>query len=170
MTTTITQHEERTMSGATVLTTPTDREIVSERVFDAPRERVFAAYTDPELIPRWWGPRRMTTVVDRMDVRVGGAWRFVSSEPDGPEQGFRGIYREVAPSERIVQTFEWEGLPGHVIVETATFEDLGDERTRVRTTSLFHTTEERDGMLSSGMEGGLTESHERLAELLAQGV
>ncbi len=157
------------MSGATTVTTPTDREIVSERVFDAPRERVFAAYTDPELIPRWWGPRRMTTTVDRMDVRPGGAWRFVMREPDGSEQGFRGVYREVAQPERIVQTFEWEGLPGHVIVETATFEDLGGGRTKLTTTSLFHTTEERDGMLSSGMERGMTESHERLAELLAQG-
>jgi len=155
------------MSGATTVSTPSDREIASERVFDAPRARVFAAYTDPKLIPHWWGPRRMTTTVDEMDVRVGGRWRFVMREPAGPEIGFKGVYREVTPPERIVQTFEWEGLPGHVIVETATFEELG-ERTRVTTTSLFHTTEERDGMLASGMEGGLTESHERLAELLAQ--
>ncbi len=169
MTTTIIQDQEETiMSGATTVTPPTDREISSVRVFDAPRERVFAAYTDPELIPRWWGPRRMTTTVDRMDVRPGGAWRFVMREPDGPEQGFRGVYREVARPERIVQTFEWEGLPGHVIVETVTFEDLGGGRTKLTTTSLFHTTEERDGMLSSGMERGMTESHERLAELLAQ--
>ncbi len=167
--TAMTDPQEKTMSGATTVTTPTDREIVSERVFDAPRDRVFAAYTDPALIPRWWGPRRMTTIVDRMEVRPGGAWRFVMREPDGAERGFRGVYREVTPLERIVQTFEWEGLPGHVIVETATFEDLG-ERTRVRTTSLFHTTEERDGMLASGMEGGMTESHDRLAELLASGV
>jgi uncharacterized protein YndB with AHSA1/START domain len=155
------------MTGATTITTPTDREIVSERVFGAPRERVFEAYTDPHLIPQWWGPRRMTTIVDHMDVRPGGTWRFVAHDPDGGEQGFRGIYREVTPPKRIVQTFEWEGMPGHVIVETATFEDLG-ERTRARTTSLFHTTEERDGMLASGMEGGLSESHERLTELLAQ--
>jgi uncharacterized protein YndB with AHSA1/START domain len=155
------------MFGATTLSTPTEREIVTERVFHAPRERVFAAYTDPELIPQWWGPRRMTTIVEEMDLRPGGTWRFVARDRDGKEQGFRGTYREVTPPERIVQTFEWEGLPGHVIVETASFEDLG-ERTRVRTTSLFHTTEERDGMLASGMEGGLTESHERLAELLAQ--
>jgi len=169
-TTTKTRDQEETiaMSGATTLTTPSEREIVSERVFDAPRDRVFGAYTDPELILQWWGPRRMATVVDQMDVRPGGAWRFVMREPDGREQGFRGVYREVAPPARIVQTFEWEGLPGHVIVETATFEDLEGERTRVRTTSLFHTTEERDGMLSSGMEGGLTESHERLSELLAK--
>ena len=166
--TTVTQDQEETMSGATTLTTPSEREIVSERVFDAPRDRVFAAYTDPELIPQWWGPRRMTTIVDQMDVRPGGAWRFISHDCDGQEQGFRGIYREVTPPERLVQTFEWEGLPGHVIVETVTFEDLGGERTKVTTRSLFHTPQERDGMLNSGMESGLTESHERLAELLAQ--
>jgi uncharacterized protein YndB with AHSA1/START domain len=151
----------------TVYTTPSDREIVSERVFDAPRDRVFAAYTDPELIPQWWGPRDVPVTVDKMDVRRGGAWRFVHHDPDGNENGFRGTYREVAPPERIVQTFEWEGMPGHVIVETVTFEDLGG-RTKVTGVSLFHTTEERDGMLASGMERGLTETHDRLAELLAK--
>ncbi len=148
-----------------VLTTPSDREIHVERVFAAPRERVFAAYTDPDLIPQWWGPRDTTTVVDRMDVRNGGGWRFVMRSEDGSESGFRGTYREVSAPERIVQTFEWEGMPGHISVETATFEDLGD-RTKVVTTSIFHTAEERDGMLGSGMEGGMNETYERLDELL----
>ena len=164
----MTNDQQETTSGTTAVTTPSDREIVSERVFDAPRERVFAAYTDPQLIPRWWGPRGATTIVDQMDVRPGGAWRFVSRDSNGSETGFRGTYREVTPPERIVQTFEWEGMPGHVLVETATFEDLGG-RTKVTTTSLFHTPEERDGMLASGMERGLTETHDRLAELLANG-
>jgi uncharacterized protein YndB with AHSA1/START domain len=149
------------------LTTPTEREIRVERVFDAPRDRVFAVYTDPELIPEWWGPHDTTTVVDRMDVRAGGGWRFVVRSSDGTETGFRGTYREVTPPERIVQTFEWEGMPGHVSVETATLEDLGD-RTKVTTTSIFHTTEERDGMLASGMEGGMNETYARLDELLAR--
>jgi uncharacterized protein YndB with AHSA1/START domain len=152
---------------AATITTPTDREIHIERVFDAPRDRVFAVYTDPELIPEWWGPRDTTTVVDEMDVRRGGSWRFVVHTADGSETAFRGRYREVTPPERIVQTFEWEGMPGHVSVETATFEDLGD-RTKVTTTSIFHTTEERDGMLGSGMEGGLNETYARLDELLAR--
>jgi uncharacterized protein YndB with AHSA1/START domain len=163
----MTNDQLETPSSATVLTTPSDREISSVRTFDAPRERVFAAYTDPGLIPEWWGPRRMTTIVDQMDVKPGGAWRFINREPDGEEIAFRGIYREVTPPKRVVQTFEWEGMPGHVIVETATFEDLGG-RTKVTTTSLFHTNEERDGMLALGMERGLTESHDRLAELLAR--
>ena len=148
------------------VTTPTEREIRVERVFAAPRDRVFSVYTDPELIPEWWGPHGTTTVVDQMDVRPGGSWRFVMRNSDGSETGFRGTYREVTPPERIVQTFEWEGMPGHVSVETATFEDLGD-RTKVTTTSIFHTTEERDGMLQSGMERGLNETYARLDELLA---
>jgi uncharacterized protein YndB with AHSA1/START domain len=149
------------------VTTPTEREIHIEREFDAPRDRVFAVYTDPDLIPEWWGPRGTSTVVDRMDVRTGGDWRFVVRNEDGSETAFRGTYREIAAPERIVQTFEWEGLPGHISVETATFEDLGD-RTKVTTTSLFHTTEERDGMLGSGMEGGMNETYARLDELLAR--
>jgi uncharacterized protein YndB with AHSA1/START domain len=159
------QHE--TSAAATAVTTPSDREIVTERVFEARRERVFAAYTDPELIPEWWGPRGVTTTVDQMDLRPGGGWRFVCRDSEGREDGFRGTYREVTPLERVVQTFEWEGMPGDVLVETATFEDLG-ERTRVTTNSLFHTSEERDGMLSSGMESGLSESHQRLDELLVR--
>ena len=149
------------------VTTPSDREIRIERVFDAPRDRVFAAYTDPELIAQWYGPRGGTTIIDRMEVRAGGAWRFVHRDAGGSETAFRGTYREVTPPERIVQTFEWEGMPGHVAVETATFEDLGD-RTKVTTVSVFHTPEERDGMLASGMERGMHETYARLDELLAR--
>jgi uncharacterized protein YndB with AHSA1/START domain len=152
---------------AATITTPSDREIRLEREFDAARDRVFAAYTDPELIPEWWGPRGTTTVVDQMDVRAGGSWRFVQESADGEATAFRGTYREVTPPQRLVQTFEWEGMPGHVAVETTVFEDLGD-RTRVTTTSLFHTTEERDGMLASGMETGANETYARLDELLAR--
>ena len=144
-----------------------DREIITERVFEALRERVFQAFIDPELIPRWWGRRQDTTTVDKMDVREGGDWRFVTEAPDG-SHAFRGTYRVIQAPEKLEQTFEWEGMPGHVVVETATFEDLGG-RTRVRTRSLFHTTEERDGMLASGMEQGMNETYERLDELLAGG-
>ena len=143
-----------------------DREIVTERVFDAPRERVFQAFVDPELIPQWWGRRVDTTTVDEMDVREGGKWRFVTDSPDG-STAFRGEFRVIDEPERLEQTFEWEGLPGHIAVETATFEDLGDGRTKIRTVSRFDTTEDRDGMLSSGMEIGLGQSYEQLDELLA---
>ena len=158
---------DQQQASAAIVTTPTDREIHIERIFDAPRDRVFAAYTDPKLIPEWWGPRDTTTIVDEMDVRPGGSWRFVMRNSDGSETAFRGTYREITPPERIVQTFEWEGMPGHVSIETATFEDLG-ERTKVTSTSLFHTTEERDGFLASGMESGMNETYSRLDELLAK--
>lgn len=152
---------------AATVTTPTDREIHVERIFDAPRDTVFAAMTDPKLIREWWGPRGTTTVVDKMDVRSGGDWRFVIHNSDGSETGFRGTYRDISPPERIVQTFEWEGMPGHISVETATFEDLGD-RTRMTSTSIFHTTEERDGMLESDMESGMNETYARFDEVLAR--
>jgi uncharacterized protein YndB with AHSA1/START domain len=150
------------------VTTPAEREIRIERVFDAPRERVWRAFTDPALVAQWWG-RGHKLVVERMEVERGGHWRFVEHAADGIH-GFEGRYREVTPPERLVQTFEWDGLPGHVVIETAVFEDLGDGRTRVVNTSLFHTTEERDGMLHAGMEQGLNESYAALDRLLARSV
>ncbi len=148
-----------------VITTPADREIRIERVFNASRDRVWRALTDPKLVAQWWG-RGNKLVIERMEVERGGHWRFVEHSAGG-EHGFEGRYSEVTPQERIVQTFEWDGMPGHVSFETATLEDLGDGRTRLITTSLFHTAEDRDGMLSSGMEGGLNESYAALDRLLA---
>jgi uncharacterized protein YndB with AHSA1/START domain len=153
------------MSEATI-TTPAEREIRVERVFAAPVARVWQAYTDPDLIGQWWGRGNKITI-ERMEVERGGHWRFVEHGPEG-DNGFEGRYREVSPQERIVQTFEWDGMPGHVIVETAEFTDLGDGRTQVTTTSLFHTAEERDGMLNSGMDVGLNESYAALDALLAK--
>ena len=150
------------------ITTPSDREIAMTRVFDAPRELVWKAHTDPNLVPQWWGRHIDTTIVDQMDLRPGGAWRFVTRGADGSEDAFRGEYREIVPQERLVQTFEWEGLPGHISVETLTLEDLGG-KTRVTTVSRFDSVEDRDGMLQSGMEEGARETWDRLAELLAQG-
>src|SRR5437764_2678875 len=104
------QRERKTMATASSTTTkvtlPSDLEILITREFDAPRDVVYKAMTDRNLIPRWWGPRRMTTVVDKMDVRPGGSWRFVAREADGKESGFRGQYREIVPGEKIVETFE----------------------------------------------------------------
>jgi uncharacterized protein YndB with AHSA1/START domain len=157
---------EQDVAGKSTVTLPAEREIHVERVFDAPRGRVFAAYTDPELIPQWWGPRSTTTIVEELDARTGGIWRFTMRNEDGSETVFRGVFREVTAPERIVQTFEWDGMPGHVSVDTATFEDLGG-RTKVTSTSIFHTPEERDGMLEAGMERGMNETYARLDELLA---
>lgn len=146
------------------VTTPTEREIRIERIFDAPREKVWRAFTDPALVAQWWG-RGNKLVIERMEVERGGHWKFVEHSPEGTH-GFEGRYREVQKPERIVQTFEWDGMPGHVAVETVTLEDLGDGRTKVINTSLFHTTEERDGMLHSGMEQGLSESYAALDRVL----
>ena len=157
---------QQSTATATV-TTPAEREIRIERIFDAPRERVFGVFTDPELDLGVVGPARHDDDRRRDDAhdRRPLALRVPRRRRLG--DGFRGAYREVTPHDRIVQTFEWEGMPGHVSVETAEFEDLG-ERTRVVTTSVFHTTEERDGMLHSGMEGGMNETYQRLDELLAR--
>jgi len=147
------------------VTTPSDREIRTERIFNAPRERVWKAFTDPELVAQWWG-RGNKLVIEKLEPKRGGRWRFVEHGPEGTH-GFEGRFREVTPPERVVQTFEWDGMPGHVIVQTVTLEDLGDGRTRMVNISLFHTTEERDGMLGSGMEEGMNESHAALDKVLA---
>ena len=149
------------------VTVPSERrEVRMSREFDAPRELVFRAYTDPDLIPRWWGPRYLTTTVDRMDVRPGGSWRFVQRAPDGTVHAFHGVYHLVEPPDRIVQTFEYEGERGHVLLETVTFEDLAG-RTRLTTQSVYQSHEDRDGMVAAGMESGVVESMDRLEQLLA---
>lgn len=145
--------------------TPTDREISTERVFDAPRDKVWRCYTEPELLKQWWG-RGNRLVIERFELERGGHWRFVEHGPEGAH-GFEGRFREVTPKDRIVMTFEWDGMPAYVIIETVNLEDLGDGRTRIVTTSLFHTTEERDGMMAAGMEQGLNESYAALDRLLA---
>jgi uncharacterized protein YndB with AHSA1/START domain len=150
----------------TKVTTPSDREIRIERIFNAPRERVWRAFTDPTLLAQWWG-RGHKLVIERMEFERGGHWRFVEHGPEGIH-GFEGRFREITPPERLVQTFEWDGMPGYVIIETATFEDLGDGRTRIVNVSLFHTTEERDGMVNAGMEQGMNQSYAALDELLAR--
>lgn len=160
--TTATKEASRTAT----ITTPAEREIRIERVFDATRDRVWKAFTDPALVAQWWG-RGNKLIVERMEVERGGHWRFVEHSAEGIH-GFEGRYREVTPPERIVHTFEWDGLPGYVVINDTTFEDLGDGRTKIVTSSLFYSSEERDGMLSSGMEEGLNQSYAALDRLLAK--
>ncbi len=152
-------------SGSLHVTTPAPREIRMERVFDAPRDLVWRAHTEPELLAQWWG-RGNKLDIERFEPVRGGHWRFVEHGPEG-DSGFEGRFREVTPQERMVQTFEWDGMPGYPVVNTATFEDLGDGRTRIVTTSLFYAREERDGMIESGMEGGLSQSYDALDRVLA---
>ena len=152
----------------TVTAEPGKQECVITREFDAPRALVFKAFTDPELVPQWWGPRRLSTLVDKLDAKSGGQWRFINRDPDGNEYGFHGVYHEILAPERIIDTFEFEGLPeaGHVCLETLTLEELPGGRTRLTAQSVFQSVADRDGMLQSGMEEGLNDSYERLTELL----
>jgi uncharacterized protein YndB with AHSA1/START domain len=161
-----TQNSTQTTNTKATVTTTSDREIRIERIFNAPRERVFRAMTERELVAQWWG-RGNKLVIERFEPHRGGHWRFVEHSDQGVH-GFEGRFREVTPPERVVQTFEWDGMPGHVVVETCTLEDLGDGRTKVVNVSLFHTSEERDGMLQSGMEQGLNESYAALDRVLAK--
>jgi uncharacterized protein YndB with AHSA1/START domain len=141
------------------------REIVITHVFDAPRELVYKIYTDPNLLPQWWGPSILTTTVEKMDLRPGGKWRFSQRDPDGNVYNFHGEYREVKAPERLVYTFEFEGMPGNVMLETVVFEDLG-EKTRVIAVDSFDTVEALQGMVQSGMEEGTIESFARFEKLL----
>ncbi len=144
---------------------PGTHAVVIKRVFDAPHEDVFRATTDSKLIPLWWGPKSLTTMVEAMDLRRGGIWRFVQRDAEGNEYAFFGVYHEVAPPERLIYTFEFEGMPGHVMLETVTFGDLG-EKTKVTDRAVFQTIEDRDEALATGMEEGAVESMDRLADLL----
>jgi uncharacterized protein YndB with AHSA1/START domain len=157
------------MADTKITAEPNKQEIFIEREFDAPRDLVFKVTTDPEFIPKWWGPRGNSIEVDKSDVRSGGEWRFIHSTPDGHKTGFHGSYHEVLPPQRVIQTFEWEGLPetGHVILETTRFEALEGNRTKIIIQQVFQTVQDRDGMVASGQEKGMKESHERLDELLA---
>jgi uncharacterized protein YndB with AHSA1/START domain len=145
---------------------PGKQEIVMTRTFDAPRDLVFKTMTDPNLIPRWWGPRYLTTTVDEMDLRPGGRWRYLQRDPQGNEHAFHGVYHDITAPERLVFTFEYEGVPGHVLLDTVTLEEV-DGKTRLTDQSVFQSVADRDGMVQSGMESGATEMMERLEELLA---
>ncbi|HVE63779.1 MAG TPA: SRPBCC family protein [Mycobacteriales bacterium] len=136
------------------------------REFDAPPAKVFRAHVDPELVVQWLGPRSTVMTVDHYDCRTGGSYRYVHAS-DGEEYGFYGSFHEVRPTELIVQTFTFEGMPDGVALERLVFEDLGDGRTRLIGTSLADSFADRDAMIASGMEHGIREGYERLDELLA---
>ncbi len=144
------------------------QELTITREFDAPRELVFRVITDPELLPQWWGPRYLSTLIDKMEVRSGGQWRYIQRDEQGNEYGFHGVYHEVLAPERIIDTFEFEGLPetGHVAMETMKLEALPGGRTRLTTQSVYQSIIDRDAVLQSGMESGLIDTYNRLDDLL----
>jgi uncharacterized protein YndB with AHSA1/START domain len=137
------------------------------REFDAPPEKVFRAHTDPELVVQWLGPRDLEMTVDHFDARTGGSYRYLHKRGDD-EYWFHGSFHEVRPSEVIVQTFTFEGMPDSVSLEKLVLEDLGDGRTRLVATSLVDSFEARDAFVASGMEDGIKQGYERLDELLAR--
>jgi uncharacterized protein YndB with AHSA1/START domain len=152
-------------TGTLQVTTPTGREIVLTRVFDAPRQMVFDAFSKPELLQRWFGPRGWSLPVCDVDLRVGGGFRFVLRGPDGTEMGMRGVYRELVPPERSVHMESFDSFPGESQV-TSVFSEQ-DGKTTLTATVLYPSEEVRDIVIQSGMEHGAAESYDKLAELLA---
>jgi uncharacterized protein YndB with AHSA1/START domain len=142
--------------------------ITMVREFDAPVELLFRAHTDGDLVARWMGPNSQHMVVEEYDATTGGSWRWHSSGDDGVEHHFYGSFHEVRPPERIVQTFTYAGFPDGVALETGSFEDLGDGRSRLTWVSVCDSYEGRDAMLASGMEVGVEEGYQKLDALLGE--
>lgn len=153
----------------TIQADPGKQELFITREFNAPRELIFKAFTDPSLLTEWMGPKELTTRIDKFEPGSGGQWRFVHADKNGNEFGFHGVCHEETFPERIIRTFEFEGLPerGHVVLEVLTMQALPDDRTLVTIQSVFRSVADRDGMVQSGMERGVVDSHERLDEVLS---
>jgi uncharacterized protein YndB with AHSA1/START domain len=159
---------EKKKSRSVFIVEPGKQDVTIIREFDAPRELVFKAFTDPALYVKWLGPRGYAMKLEKFEPRSGGSWRFIHKNLEGMEFGFHGVYHEVLPPELLIDTFEFEGLPerGHVSLESAKFEELPGEHTKLIMHSVFLTVADRDGMVASGMEEGVSDSMEKLAELL----
>jgi uncharacterized protein YndB with AHSA1/START domain len=160
----------QTKSQTQIIAEPGKQELFVIREFDAPRELVFRAHTDPDIYARWLGPRGLTTTFEIFEPASGGRWRFIQKDQDGNAFAFHGVNHEVLAPERIIGTFEFDGLPetGHVLLETVRFDALPDGRTRLTAHSVFQSVADRDGMVQSGMETGVVEGYERLDEILAE--
>ena len=142
-------------------------QVLTARELDAPRDLVYRAFTEPELLVQWLGPRKYTMTVDRYDLRDGGTWRYVHTDDAGNGWGFHGVFHGTPSPDGMVQTFEFEGAPGHVSMDTVTFE-VKAGKTTVRTNSVFQSVEARDAMVEHGMGDGMSEGYDRLDELLAK--
>jgi uncharacterized protein YndB with AHSA1/START domain len=142
-------------------------QVLASREFDAPRDLVYRAHTDPELLKQWLGPRKYTMTIDRFELRDGGTWRYIHSDDAGNSFGFHGVFHGMPTPDGMVQTFEYEGAPGHVSMDTVTLEEH-DGKTTVRTNSVFQSVAARDAMVDSGMASGMSEGYDRLDEVLAK--
>jgi uncharacterized protein YndB with AHSA1/START domain len=154
----------QTASKKATVTPVGDRELRIERIFNAPRDRVWKAMTDPALLAQWWG-RGNKLIVEKHEFTKGGHWRVVE-HADGQTHGFEGRFAEIVPPTKIVQTFEWDGMPGHSSLETMELDDLGDGRTKLRVHSIFMLAEDFKGMMASGMETGMNQSYDALDRVL----
>ncbi|MGB7209833.1 MAG: SRPBCC family protein [Pyrinomonadaceae bacterium] len=156
------------MANKTVVTAePGKQELFITREFDAPRELVFRAHTDPEIYVKWIGPHGMTMTIEKWEMRDGGSYKY-THERGGHTYAFFGVNHEALEPERIIGTFEFDGLPerGHVIMGKTLFEELPGNRTRLVHQSVFFSVEDRDGMVQSGMERGVSDGYEKLDDLL----
>ena len=153
------------MTELKVTAEPGVPQILTEREFDAPRELILRAFTEADLLAQWLGPRGYTMTVETFEPRAGGSWRYVHSDGDGNAYGFHGVFHNDPTPDGFVQTFEFEGAPGHVSLDTMTMEER-DGRTIVRTNSLFQSVEARDAMVQSGMADGMSQGYDQLEELL----
>jgi uncharacterized protein YndB with AHSA1/START domain len=157
------------MANKTIVTAEPDKqELFITREFDAPRDLLFKSHVDPELYVQWVGPKDLEMSIQKLDARDGGTYEFTHKR-DGNTYRFFGSYHEVLKNERIIGTFEFDGLPerGHVIMGKTTFEELPNGRSKLVHQSVFFSIADRDGMVQSGMERGVTEGYEKLDELLA---
>ncbi len=155
------------MTELKVTAEPGVPQVFTERTFDAPRELVFRAFIEPDLLVQWLGPRQYTMTIDRFDARDGGSYRYVHADDAGNAFGFHGVFHGEPSPDGFVQTFEFEGAPGNVSMDTLTLEER-DGKTTVRTNSVFQSVEARDAMVQSGMAEGMNDGYDRLEELLAK--
>jgi uncharacterized protein YndB with AHSA1/START domain len=155
------------MTELKVTAEPGVPQVFTERTFDAPRELVFRAFIEPDLLVQWLGPRQYTMTIDRFDARDGGSYRYVHADDAGNAFGFHGVFHGEPSPDGFVQTFEFEGAPGNVSMDTLTLEER-DGKTTVRTNSVFQSVEARDAMVQSGMAEGMNDGYDRLEELVAK--
>lgn len=150
-----------------IVAEPGKQELFITREFDAPPELVYRAHTEPEIFAQWLGPNDLSVEFEVFEPVSGGRWRFLNVGRDGEEYAFHGTFHEVSPT-RIIQTFEYEGLPesGHVSLETLTLADLGNGRTKLQIHAVYQSVADRDGMIQSGMESGVSDGYHKLDELL----
>jgi uncharacterized protein YndB with AHSA1/START domain len=149
------------------LVPPGKQEVITTNLFAAPASLVFKAITDAELIPQWWGPGDLTTSIEKLELRPGGAWRFVQRDAAGESYAFHGFYHAIEAPIRLVYTFEFEGMPGHVLLSTSTLTEQAGQ-TRLTEQSVYQSVADRDGMVATGMQRGNMESAERLEKLLTK--